>query len=212
MSRIEKIHQYWQQQEPTVESMYLRRIPPHFDKEEIAEIVSYLPDLNGKKILDLATGIGRFIRHFSTQGQQIVAVDSAPHFLEKNRQDHSDCKNVSFLCSNVMDLQFKEEYFDFVFINGLLIYLGEKEVKLLIQRIHTWLKPEGKLFFRETCNIKKSVNRKKGYYAEYRPLSFYDRAVEKKFHILKEGHMQTFVNHFANPYQSFWLCEKNAAI
>jgi len=209
MHTIKKPNQYWQQQEPTIQSMYKRWVPPHFNEEEISEIIGYLPNLANKRILDLAAGIGRFTHHFSKEGKELISVDIVSDFLEKNKKEHPNCTNVSFLCSNAMDLQFKDHYFDFVFINWLFIYLEDEEVSLLIDRIHRWLTPGGYFFFRETCNFTHQKTKDKNYYAKYRALSFYEGLIEKKFNLLKEGSIQAYINHFADPAQSFWLCKKS---
>ena len=108
-----------------------------------------------------------------------------------------------------MDLEFKENYFDFIFINWLFIYLDDNEIILLIDRMHRWLKAGGQLFLRETWNVKRKKNTKDGYYAHYRTLAFYEKILKGKFKIVKEGSMQSYIHHFADPHQAFWLCEKS---
>lgn len=41
---------------------------------------------------------------------------------------------------------------DFIFSNWLLMYLSDKELKVLIEKMLGWLRPGGFLFFRESCN------------------------------------------------------------
>ena len=40
---------------------------------------------------------------------------------------------------------------DLVFSNWLFMYLTDKQVLTMLQRILGWLKPGGHLFFRESC-------------------------------------------------------------
>jgi len=54
-------------------------------------------------------------------------------------------------CSNVMSCDYEANSFDIVFSNWLLMYLSNSDAKTLIQKILTWLTPNGKLFFRESC-------------------------------------------------------------
>ena len=208
MDRIEKTNQYWQQQEATLQSMFQKGNPQYLDEHEKAEIIGHLPDLRGKKILDLAAGIGRFTRHFSSQGREVVSVDLMPHFIEKNHALHADCANASFLCSDAMDLQFKDHYFDFIFINWLFLYLEDEEIELLLNRVHQWLVPGGELFFRESCDLVRSSSKKEGYFAHYRPPSFYEGIAKRKFTVLKEDYIRTYVDCFADPLQCFWHCKK----
>ena len=209
--RLDKVALYWKQQDPTLESMYKRASAPDLDLHEKAEIISYLPNLKQKKVLDLGSGIGRFTRHFASQADHLTSSDLMPHFVEKNQHDHADLTNVTYICSDVMDLKFEASSFDFVFLHWLLIYLEDDQMELLIERIHNWLKPHGELFFRESCAVRRIKNTKDGYYAHYRTLSEYDLLI-KNFTLLKEGHIQAYVHAFADPLQSYWHCKKTREI
>jgi len=206
--RIDKVALYWKEQDPTLQAMYKRSNAGYLDIHEKAEIISYLPDLKGKKILDLGAGIGRFTRHFASVAGHLTSADMMPQFLKKNRQDHADFTNVTYICSDVMKLQLEESSFDFIFLHWLLMYLEDAQMKLLIKRIHNWLKPQGELFFRESCAVKRVKNTTNGYYAHYRSLAEYD-ALVKDFTLLKEGHIQAYVHAFADPLQCYWHCRKD---
>jgi phosphoethanolamine N-methyltransferase len=49
---------YWQQYEPSLESMMLSQDAKKLDEMEKDEILSYLPDVQGKSVLELGSGIG----------------------------------------------------------------------------------------------------------------------------------------------------------
>jgi phosphoethanolamine N-methyltransferase len=208
MSRNDQVLSYWKEQDATVESMYKKPDAVYLDEPEKAELLSYFPDLKGKTILDLGAGIGRFTRHFSSLGKHLTTVDLAPQFIERNRNDHADCKNVTFICTSAMSLQMEDNSLDFAFLNWLLMYLEDDEVEVLLSRIHRWLKPHGELFFRESCDVSRSKNTRNGYFAHYRSLWEYDDFVKEKFTLLKEGHMKTYVDYFADPLQCYWHCQK----
>lgn len=188
--------------------MYIRTNGAYLDLHEKPEIISYLPNLKGKKVLDLGSGIGRFTWHFASHSQHVTSTDLMPHFVEKNQQDHADFSNVTYICSDVMKLEFEKASFDFVFLNWLLMYLEDEQMKLLCDRIHSWLKPQGDLFFRESCAVKRKKNTTNGYYAHYRTLAEYD-ALLKAFTLVKEGHIQAYVHAFADPLQCYWHCRKS---
>jgi SAM-dependent methyltransferase len=209
--RIKKAHLYWQGEEGSLQSMFQRANFRHLAVHEKQELIGYFPDLNGKKILDLAAGIGRFTRYFSERAKELVSVDLVSKFVEKNRNDHADCQNVAFLCQDAMNLHFESGSFDFIFINWLFLYLEDKDVSILIRRIHDWLSLNGMLFFRETCDVKPSMSPKQGYVAYYRPPVFYENLIQEGFEILQEGHLQTYVDCFADPLHCYWLCKKRVA-
>lgn len=206
MGRVEQVLLFWKEQDPSITSMHLRHNAEEFDEEEKAEVMSYLPPLEGKEILELASGIGRFTHPLSQRGRHVTAVDFAPQLLQKNQKE-SPRDNISFLCCDVMNLSFSEKSFDFIFFNWLLMYLEDDEIEILIQRVNQWLKPGGELFFRESCALKRFQRKTSGYYATYRTLSDYDTLV-KSFSLIKEGSIQTYIHYFADPFQAYWHCQK----
>ncbi len=207
MRSVKQTFLFWETREASVNSMYLNSMGESLDEEERREIIGYLPDLKGKKILDLGSGIGRFTRFFASQAGYLTTVDMASHFVDKNRKDHADFKNVTFLCSDAMELSMEEDSLDFVFLNWLFMYLEDSEIEVLMDRIQRWLKPEGELFFRESCSATRQMSNDPTYYVHYRELSYYDEIVKKRFALLKEGHIQAHVDAFANPLQCFWYCK-----
>ncbi|HEX2579869.1 MAG TPA: methyltransferase domain-containing protein [Rhabdochlamydiaceae bacterium] len=206
--RIDKASLYWKQQDPTLAAMYKRASGGSLDLIEKPEVISYLPNLKGKKVLDMGAGIGRFTHHFASQAAHVTSTDMIPHFIAKNQQDHARFSNVDYLCSHAMDMTFDKFSFDFVFLNWLLMYLEDDQIIILIERIYDWLKPHGELFFRESCALKRIKNTRDGYYAHYRTLAEYD-ALIKGFTLVKEGHIQAYVHAFADPLQCYWHCKKH---
>lgn len=199
---------FWEQKEAVLHSMYLKHNSDYLERNEKAELLSYLPDLKGKRILDLASGIGRFTRHFASTGESLVSVEVISKFVQKNRLDHSDCTNVEYICKDAMDLQLKENSLDFVFINWLFLYLEDEEATQLLNRIHSWLRVGGEVFLRESCELVRSKSKKDGYYAHYRTPAFYEDLLGKGFICLREGYIKSFVDCFSDPFQCFWLCRK----
>lgn len=49
---------YWEQYEPSIESMMLSQDAQKLDQLEKEEILSYLPPITGRNILELGSGIG----------------------------------------------------------------------------------------------------------------------------------------------------------
>lgn len=142
MSKVEQVLLFWKEQDPNLGSMLLKSNAKEVAEADKTEVVGYLPDLKGKKILELAAGIGRFTGYFSSVADHVTAVDFVPHFIEAQEKR----SNLALICADAMDLKFEENSFDFVFFNGLLMYLEDDEMELLLQRIAGWLKPSGELF------------------------------------------------------------------
>ena len=49
---------FWEQYEPTLESMMLSEDARKLDRDEREEILSYLPSVEDKQVLELGSGIG----------------------------------------------------------------------------------------------------------------------------------------------------------
>jgi phosphoethanolamine N-methyltransferase len=202
---------FWSEQEPSIDSMYLRNASILHVKES-KEIQSFLPCLTNKKVLDLGSGIGRFTRHFARQCAHLITVDMTKSFVEKNRYDHKDLKNVKYVQSDAMHFHPEDNSFDFIFVNWLFMYLEDVETHLLIHRLHSWLKTQGQLYMRETCKIPPENRQTTDYPVHYRTPMYYESLTLGKFTLLKEGSIQTFIDLFADPLQCYWLFEKNSNI
>ena len=193
---------FWEMQPPTLESMYLRADARSIDPLEKEEILALLPPF--KEVLDLGAGIGRFTREFAKKGAHVTAVDATPKFTEANRAYNRDAKNISYLTANATELNFSEQIFDLIFINGLLMYLEDVEVTVLVHRLTSWLKPGGTLFLRESCAATPKT-RRDTYVAHYRPLSFYPRILDPLLTLQSSGSIQTHIDRYANPFQCYWI-------
>src|SRR5689334_828765 len=148
MSRAELTYSFWKQREANVESMFLNSKTQENYPLEQEEIKKSLPDFYSKKVLELGSGIGCYTGYFASKAKKVVTVDFVDQFIEKNRETHRQFSNIEFLCADAMDVSFSANSFDFIFINGLFMYLADQEVMYLRDKIYEWLKPKGELFFR----------------------------------------------------------------
>ncbi|ESO11039.1 hypothetical protein HELRODRAFT_71964 [Helobdella robusta] len=133
------------------EEMMLDSDADTLGREEVPEILSLLPGLEGKSVLELGAGIGRFSGRIAAKAKSVVAVDFMENFIKCNESTNGHHGNIQFVQADVMLLKFPENSFDLVFSNWLLMYLEEDEVCTLFEKIFNWLKPGGHFFFRESC-------------------------------------------------------------
>ncbi|KAK4029973.1 phosphoethanolamine N-methyltransferase [Daphnia magna] len=155
---------FWEQYEPSIESMMLSQDANELDRMEKEEILSYLPPIKGRSVLELGSGIGRFTDHLAEHAKHLTTVDFMADYVEKNRQRNGHHAHVDFLRADVTELQLPaDKKFDVIFSNWLLMYLSDDEIKVLTRNMLTWLKDGGYLFVRESCfhpsgNIKLGSN------------------------------------------------------
>ncbi|RWR94985.1 phosphoethanolamine N-methyltransferase 1-like protein [Cinnamomum micranthum f. kanehirae] len=171
---------YWMEQsvDLTVQSMMLDSRASDLDREERPEILSLLPPLHGKSVLELGAGIGRFTGELAKDAGQVIAVDFIDSVIKKNESANGHFKNVSFMCADVTspNMQIQPESVDLIFSNWLLMYLSDKEVENLVERMMKWLKVDGFIFFRESCFHQSGDCKRRNNPTHYREPRFYTKA------------------------------------
>ena len=128
---------FWQALPATIATMLLQQKESDtLSEAEMVEILNQLPSLNSMEVLELGAGIGRYTSHFAQVSSHVTAVDFTENFLDQNRKATAQFNNISYYCTDVMNLEFEPEFFDFVFMNWLLMYLDDQQIVLLRDRIH----------------------------------------------------------------------------
>ncbi|XP_059453480.1 phosphomethylethanolamine N-methyltransferase [Corylus avellana] len=168
----------------TVEAMMLDSKASDLDKEERPEVLSILPPYEGKSVLELGAGIGRFTGELAQKAGQLLALDFIESVIKKNESINGHYKNVKFMCADVTspDLKISEESMDLIFSNWLLMYLSDKEVEYVVERMIKWLKVGGFIFFRESCFHQSGDSKRKCNPTHYREPRYYTK-------VFKECHL-----------------------
>ncbi|CAM6108571.1 unnamed protein product [Calypogeia fissa] len=216
---------YWKEHtvELTVEAMMLDSQAHKLDKEERPEILSSIPPIDGKSIIELGAGIGRFTGELAQKARHVIAMDFMENSIQKNKELNAHYGNVDFLCADVtspeLDKTIQPESADLVFSNWLLMYLSDKEVKELLVRVLKWIKPGGHFFFRESCFHQSGDVKRKNNPTHYRTTSFYNTLVDdciaeesdgtySKFSLVTTKCVGAYVRNKKNQNQICWLWEK----
>ncbi|KAF3650361.1 Phosphoethanolamine N-methyltransferase [Capsicum annuum] len=187
------------------------------DKEDRHEVLSLLPSYEGKSVLELGAGIGRFTGDLAKKAGELVAVDFIEGVIKENESISGHHKNVKFKCADVTspDLTFSPESVDLIFSNWLLMYLSDEEVQDLAERMMTWLKVGGYIFFRETCFHQSGDNKGKNNPTHYREPRFYTKVFQecnagKSYELSLVGYkcMETYVRNKRNQNEICWIWQK----
>lgn len=201
--------EFWGGKPATVAGMLLVDESDSLDEAERADILAQLPPLEGMEILELGAGIGRYTSYFAQVARHVTAVDFVKTFLDQNQKATARFNNVSYYCTDVMDLEFEPESLDFIFINWLLMYLDDQQMVLLRDRIHRWTRVGGTVFFRESCFVGATRGLpSKDNPARYRPDTEYMRLFEGDFRLLHRGNVKVYEERFNNPHQCYWLFQR----
>ena len=103
----------------TLENMMLDSDAAFIDKLERPEILSHMPSLQGKSVLELGAGIGRFSGILAGKAERVVAVDFVHSSCEENKRANADKLNLEVLQADVTSLTMAPGSFDLVFSNWL---------------------------------------------------------------------------------------------
>ncbi|XP_047492053.1 phosphomethylethanolamine N-methyltransferase-like [Penaeus chinensis] len=210
-----KMKSYWQVYSPSLESMMLSNDAKYLAENEQNEVMSYLPPYQGKRVLELGAGIGRFTARLATVAGHVTAVDFMQEYIDKNKHDNKHMGNINFMCADVTKLDFPAGSFDLVFSNWLFMYLGDKETQAVFERCMKWLSPGGHFFVRESCyhqsgNVKRNENP-----TLYRtPLKYchmlhsVTAGGKALFKILRGKSILTYIHYHGNPNQLCFLARR----
>ncbi|QVL57385.1 MAG: methyltransferase domain-containing protein [Simkaniaceae bacterium] len=204
----EKVHKFWKNLAPTLNNMVLNKDIDNYDSKEREEVLSYLPNFEGKKVLELASGIGRFTGSLAEKGAHVESIDYASHFLETNQKTHKNFTNIHYQCIDAIDLDYPKDSFDLIFINWLFLYFTDQQLPYFFDQLKKWLTPGGYLFFRESCFSDMRNYEREEYMAIYRFHFEYEAAAKTTFEIIQEGMIETYIKHRNLTNQYYWLCQK----
>jgi len=203
----DKQRTFWEQQNLDVQGMMLNEEAGEFEDMERQEILGYLPDLTGKRILEPAAGIGRFTTQFAAKAGHVTALDFVEQFIDQNRAACAGLNNVTLQVSDIMEAEFPPESFDHIFINWLLMYLTDDHVGTLSERLQSWLAPGGTLFLRESCVSASNPNAPHPH-THYRDPEAYEHILTTGLSLVNKGQVQIYVQRYNNPNQRWWLFSK----
>nr|XP_033812629.1 phosphomethylethanolamine N-methyltransferase-like [Geotrypetes seraphini] len=212
---------FWQEhsQSATVEEMMLDSSAQTLSQEEKPEILSLLPQMDGKDVLELGAGIGRFTGYLAKLANHVTAVDFMHSFLEKNKEENGHRDNITFLQADVATLELPNHSFDFVFSNWLFMYLTDGEILQLAQRMLGWLRPGGYFFFRESCCFQSGDCKRHFNPTLYRTPADYNHLLTSVVHtadtedsngfeIVMSKSVQAYIKIKKNQNQVCWLLQK----
>ncbi|XP_078064438.1 uncharacterized protein LOC144490599, partial [Mustelus asterias] len=205
----------------TIEEMMLDSSAEVITQLETPEILSMLPPLRGKRLLELGAGIGRFTGHLAKLAAHVTAVDFMAKFVTKNRELNSQHVNISFLQADITQLELPSNSFDVIFSNWLFMYLSDVELLSLASRLLSWLNPGGYLFFRESCFYQSGNVRREFNPTLYRVPADYNHILTSGvlretvpgesvwgFEIVMSKSVQAYIKLKQNQNQVCWLLQK----
>ncbi len=129
--------------------------------------------------LDLGSGVGYWAEEFAHSFSRVVAVEGSNALYPALEERCAPYSNIRAIHGNVLSFEPDGQY-SLVFLGGLLMYLDEKDVISLLQKLIPHLGPDGIILCRESTVRGETVPRAGGY-----PVVF--RSVLNNKRILKQS-------------------------
>ena len=127
---------------------------------EIPALFSMMPDLNGKKVLDLGCGFGEHCMRLIREGaDQVIGIDISEKMLEIAKKENSNSK-ISYINMPMEDIAQLNEQFDMV-ISSLAFHYVE-DFSGVVKNIYKMLSEGGLFIFSQEnplCTCHSGVNR-----------------------------------------------------
>ncbi len=112
---------------------------------EHADLLALLPDVDGRRVLDLGCGAGQLARHLASRGAaEVVGVDVSERMLELARAQWAHPR-VTYVHGALETLAFPPSRFDLA-VSSLVFHYVE-DYRGLVARIAGWLAPGGVLVY-----------------------------------------------------------------
>ena len=143
----------------------------NLDQRQIEEskIVLENIDLTGKKILEIGCGIGRWAEIFHDKCEYYLGLDFAENLIDIAKENYN-YENCYFQVMSAVDIKIEELLveppFDIVFIAGVLVFLNDDDIPLMINEINKLISNEKTIYIRETISVMDTRLTLKDFYSE----------------------------------------------
>ena len=180
------VNQYWEQVTPTILGPYMMdgygfpasagKYRFGMEQQVVDKLIQNL-DRSGAA-LDLGSGMGFWAEKFARSFARVDALEgSSPLYAELEKRC-SQKNNMRAFLGDVLSFQADQRY-QLIFLGGLLMYLDEKDVVVLLKRLKQYLEPGGIILCRESTVREQTFVLEGDYTAVYRSVKSYAKLFQK---------------------------------
>ncbi|MQG63203.1 MAG: class I SAM-dependent methyltransferase, partial [SAR202 cluster bacterium] len=146
---------------------------------EVETISSWLDDIGESgSVLDVGCGAGAWVEIFANRFKSVVGIERSPRMVAAAQERVAHLPNAQvYQGDGRQDLL--EGPFNFIFLGGLMMYMGDADVVELLQALKSRLSEGGVIILREST-VRKGVLALKGeYQVIYRSVNVYRQLCEQ---------------------------------
>ena len=131
----------------TVERKYRKNtdgVTQDLDKPVFSKFINYA-DLKGKRVLDIAVGMGFSAASFAQAGAEVTGIDLTDFAVQSTKRNFF-LRNLSgtIIQMDAQKLEFPDNYFDYICAHGCLMHMPD--TSQAVGEIYRVLKPGGKIY------------------------------------------------------------------
>jgi len=133
-------------------------------QKEIPKMLSYVNPRKDMIMLDLGSGYGTWSFTYANRIKKVHAVDYIQKMVDIGTQyaKEEGIENVEFFCNSIQNFVSVVKY-DLILLSGVMLYLNDADVKLLIKRINGYSKKGTIIVLRDGTGIDKRYTIEKEY-------------------------------------------------
>jgi 2-polyprenyl-3-methyl-5-hydroxy-6-metoxy-1,4-benzoquinol methylase len=155
IEREEKFHDLWAN-EIDINQLLVREAFESPTAYENKYVLSQIESIKNKNVLDLGCGAGEASVYFALNGANVFGIDISNNLLGKAKMlSEKYAVKIKFSRMQSGNLDFKDDFFDIVYGNGILHHV---DIPSTLTEINRVLKPGGKAFFIEPLQYNPIIN------------------------------------------------------
>lgn len=165
------------------------------DKQEKEKISALLSWESGETVLDIGCGVGRWGEEVLSRGVDYVGIDYSENLLNianKNLENYPNKKLLQASFQEFPEALLKnqvQEKFEKIFINGVMMYLNDKDLQKGLCDVLQACQEHCELYFKESMGVEKrltlsdfySDSLSQNYTAIYRSIAEYEDLMKENF-------------------------------
>ena len=176
------------------------------DQQEKDKICKLLKPMKDQRVLDIGCGIGRWGERMCEDGLYYVGIDGSSALIARAEDNLKNYSNKRLFVGKVQDFlgilqEAGEDSFDFIFVNGVFMYLNDADFEQALHDIRTIGESNVQIYIKDSMGIKErltldqiySDGLKQNYSAIYRSVFEYQQMTERifgeEFQLVSEGEL-----------------------